>query len=198
MARTVTSEVMKTREEAADELKHAASPLDVHRCLTKLFSTCERPNHAEKLFFRVCSLANHKGIFGPLVAIGGEEIPVREALARLLRQENLYKRRDGHKRKEVYAEVVREMVAGGEEIAEDVVSLRVSEKLEELSLQSLKRNISTTMRELDNAGLIKRHYGGKWSDNPNRGGGRHAVYKIAPWAIEVVQGSEIMRQSKLV
>lgn len=199
MARKLTKEQYGTRQDALAELKEARTQIDVHLALTKLFSTFERPNHAEKLFFRICSLCDGRGIFGPTTEVDGDpDVPVREALARMLRQENMFRRNDRKRADALYSAIVKEMIRNEEEPNREVVEQRVSDELEKLKITSLKRNVSSTMSEMVIAGLVERWYGGTWTDDVKPGGGRAAVYKVAPWAIDIVQGSELKRQTRLM
>ncbi len=185
-------------ETAIDALNDATSAFSVQKALTQLFSECKRPNTAEKLLFRLCNMADARGVVGPFVKTEEGEVPVRLALAKLLRQENMFRRSDARKRKTLYARVVQEMMEEGEELTEESVRQRIDWQIEQDSIKSLMRNISTTISDLEKISLIERHYHGRITNHPNRGAGRHAVYQLAPWVVDKIQGSELTRQPRLV
>ena len=58
--------------------------------------------------------------------------------------------------------------------------LLVAAALEEEALAVGKANVSRAVSDLVKAGFVRRYYAGRVRGHQNRGGGRHAVYFVAP------------------
>ena len=63
----------------------------------------------------------------------------------------------------------------------------IETEIEDAVLVTGKSNVSRAVSDLVRAGLVRRHYAGRVTDHVQRGGGRHAVYKVEPEVLAAIR-----------
>lgn len=59
--------------------------------------------------------------------------------------------------------------------------------VEEEALATGKANVSRAVSDLVKAGFVRRYYAGRVRGHQNRGGGRHAIYVVAPQVLNAIR-----------
>lgn len=135
-----------------------------------------RPRYAFLVLQLVIEVADAKGRAGPLVRDGSNQpLYLRDWLCTQLLP--LSERDD--RRSALRARVVASLgdrLTGNTETDEAVIAGAVEEQV----LAAGRSNISRAISDLVKAGFLSRHYAGYATNHANRGGGRHAVYVVAP------------------
>jgi len=67
----------------------------------------------------------------------------------------------------------------------------IESAVEEQAIAVGRTNVSRAISDLVRAGMMTRHYEGYATNHENRGGGRHAVYVVAPHVLELQQRSAV-------
>ncbi|MFC3172623.1 hypothetical protein ACFOD9_00010 [Novosphingobium bradum] len=135
-----------------------------------------RPRYAFMVLCLLAEVADAQGKAGPCVAIDGQPMGLRDwlstALGRLAERDS--------RRRSLEQRVAADL-AGRGELSPDPAQARaqIDQAVSERACQAGKTNLSRTVSELVEAGLLRRHYQGYRVDHRNRGGQRQAVYTLS-------------------
>lgn len=145
--------------------------------MTVLAHTSARPRYAFMVLNLIAEVAGPDGSAGPLVANGGDHMPLRDWLCDALAPM-------GHRdpRRIALTDRVRTDLAQAgllPKSAEESDRL-VDEEVRNRVRTASKSNLSRAVSELVRAGLLHRHYQGFRVDHRNRGAQRQAVYTLSP------------------
>ena len=72
----------------------------------------------------------------------------------------------------------------------------IAAAVEEHVLTVGRANVSRAISDLVKAGLLRRHYAGYATNHVNRGGGRHAVYEVAPQTLVALGKARVPQVSR--
>lgn len=149
--------------------------LDMPALLDRLSEETSRPRYAFMVLNLIAKASDDRGSAGPLIRDGNHTVPVRDWLCDALTPMG---RRDPRRLK-LAAQVRDEMERSGLIPEEpDAAERLIDDEVRERVRKSGKTNVSRAVSELVRAGLLRRHYAGRWVDHSNRGGQRQAVYTI--------------------
>jgi hypothetical protein len=153
-------------------------PPDLGAILTSLAQVSRRPRYAFMVLGLIAEAARPDGQAGPWVAApdGGVQ-PLREWVAGQLVPLAARDRRRAALRRKVEERL-------GPRAADEALVIAA---LEEEALEAGKANVSRAVSDLVKAGFVRRHYAGRIKGHRNRGGGRHAVYIVAPQVLNAIR-----------
>ena len=158
--------------------EHTARPADLGSILNALAQNSRRPRYAFMVLGLIAEAARSDGRAGPWVAgPDGVRQPLREWVAGQLVP---LAARD-HRRAAMRQKVEQRL---GPRACDTAL---VDAALEEEALTVGKANVSRAVSDLVKAGFVRRHYAGRVKDHCNRGGGRHAVYIVAPQVLNAIR-----------
>lgn len=139
--------------------------LDLGHIIERLATVSNRPRYALLLLELIIEAADANGKAGPFLNdADGQRVTVREWLCRRLAPLSARSDRRGR--------------AAGRLGDDDHAVAAINEK--EKTHSTAATNVSRAVGDLVRAGLVERHYAGYATPHENRGGGRHAVYTLAP------------------
>lgn len=139
--------------------------LDLGHIIKRLAAVSNRPRYALLLLELIIEAADATGKAGPFLNdTDGQRVTVREWICRRLAPLSARSDRRG-----------RAASCPGDE-GNSVAAIDEKEKTH----STAATNVSRAVGDLVRAGLIERHYAGYATPHENRGGGRHAVYTLAP------------------
>jgi hypothetical protein len=141
--------------------------------LKRLAEQSTRPRYAFMVLNLISEAAGARGMAGPFVERSGTRIPLRDWLAGELMPLSGRDSRRGALRSRIAAELASRMT--GDTVYDTAL---IDAAVEEEALVVGKANVSRAVSDLVRAGLVRRHYAGRITDHPNRGGKRHAVYAV--------------------
>ncbi len=151
---------------------------DIGSILNALAQNSRRPRYAFMVLGLIAEAARPDGQAGPWVAgPDGVRQPLREWVAEKLVP---LAARD-HRRAAMRRKVEQRL---GPRACDTRL---VDAALEEEALAVGKANVSRAVSDLVKAGFVQRHYAGRVKDHRNRGGGRHAVYIVAPQVLNAIR-----------
>ena len=151
---------------------------DLGAILTALADVSRRPRYAFMVLGLIAEAARSDGRAGPWVAgPDGVPQPLREWVAGKLVPLAAHDRRRATLRRKVEERLGTR--------ATDEALVRAS--VEEEALAAGKANVSRAVSDLVKAGFVRRYYAGRVRGHQNRGGGRHAVYVVAPQVLNAIR-----------
>lgn len=159
-----------------------------------IHSHCKRPAVAMRIVHVLGAIVDDNGSVGPVVSFRGEDMCVREALARLMRARDSYQDRTDKTAAAARAYVTEARRGKGESLEGDEFEAAVEAEVENRQIRTVMKNLSSTMTDLEAAGLVKRHYMGNFTGHPNRGGHRNAVYSLSKTAQAALNLATGLRQ----
>lgn len=152
---------------------HHARPASLGAILQRLAERSARPRYAFLVLNLISEVAGARGFAGPFVERAGARMPLRDWLAgELMPLSGRDSRRDAL-RARIAAELAPKLTGDADRDA-----ALIDAAVEEEALAVGKANVSRAVTDLVRAGLVRRHYAGRITDHPNRGGKRHAVYAV--------------------
>jgi hypothetical protein len=157
--------------------------LDMPGILELIAETSTRPRYAFMVLNLIATAAGAKGRAGPWVREAGAELTLREWLC-----DALVPMGQRNPRRIRLAESIREELEREHRLPPDGAEARrlIEDEVRERMRSSGKTNVSRAVSDLVRAGLLRRHYQGYAVDHHNRGGQRHAVYIVAPRAMNAL------------
>ena len=151
--------------------------------LYDILSKCSaRPRYALLLLQLVAELADGNGQAGPFIDTGSEKLLLRDWLSIQL---NPLSERCG-KRPIMEARIKAEAASALTGDAEEDAAM-IRRNMEQRARVVGRANVSRSISDLVKAGLMTRYYSGYATDHCNRGGGRHAVYVVAPNVLRLLR-----------
>ncbi|SFR91319.1 hypothetical protein [Sphingomonas jatrophae] len=139
----------------------------------RLAERSARPRYAFMVLNLISEAAGTRGMAGPFVERAGTRLPLRDWLAgELMPLSGRDSRREALRRR-IVAELAPRLTGEAERDA-----ALIEAAVEEEALAVGKANVSRAVTDLVRAGLVRRHYAGRITDHPNRGGKRLAVYAV--------------------
>lgn len=139
----------------------------------RLAERSSRPRYAFMVLNLISEAAGARGLAGPYVERAGARTPLRDWLAGELMPLSGRDRRRDALRARIAAELQPRLSGDAERDA-----ATIDAAVEEEALAVGKANVSRAVTDLVRAGMVRRHYAGRITDHPNRGGKRLAVYAV--------------------
>lgn len=163
---------------------HAAS---LGAILNRLAERSTRPRYAFMVLNLISEVTSARGLAGPFVERAGLRLPLRDWLAgELMPLSGRDRRREGL-RARIAAELAPKLSG---DAARDAALIDAA--VEEEALMVGKANVSRAVTDLVRAGLVRRHYAGRITDHPNRGGKRLAVYAVDAEVMAAIRTRAVM------
>ena len=149
------------------------APVSLGGIFQRLAERSARPRYAFMVLNLISEVAGARGLAGPFIDRGGTRLPLRDWLAGELMPLSSRDTRREALRARIAAELAPRLSGDAERDA-----ALIDAAVEEEALAVGKANVSRAVTDLVRAGLVRRHYAGRITDHPNRGGKRHAVYAV--------------------
>ena len=141
-----------------------------------------RPRYAFLVLQLVAEVADGRGQAGPRVLVGGQPVLLREWLCTQLLPLSEQNARRSALRARVAASL-RERMSGDPALDSSRIEQAVEDQVQGVG----RANVSRAISDLVSAGLMSRFYAGYATNHANRGGGRHAVYVIKPFVLQLLR-----------
>jgi hypothetical protein len=147
-----------------------------------LATVSARPRYAFMVLNLLGEAATAQGQAGPWVREGEGITPIRDWLTVQLMPMSAREGRRAELRVRVKAALGNRLT--GEEAHDNAL---IDAAVDDAALTTGKANVSRAVSDLVRAGLVRRHYAGRVTDHAQRGGGRHAVYKVDPEVLAAIR-----------
>lgn len=141
-----------------------------------------RPRYAFLVLQLVAEVADGRGQAGPRVIISGQSQLLRDWLCSQLMPLSEQVARRAALRGRVAATLADRLTGN---LATDAA--RLDHAVEEQVHTAIGANVSRAISDLVRAGLVTRFYAGYATNHANRGGGRHAVYVVKPFVLQLLR-----------
>lgn len=156
-----------------------ADPTDLAALFSRIDSASKRPTFSRQLVLIMGTLADHEGKLGPEITVGEGCYPVTEGLARILKCGTSHDGKAERSMDRIRGDIRLKAEQDGEELSDADLQKAVEEQYLAQSLKGMESNISRTMTELEDIGVIQRYYQGNFTAHHNRGAQRQAVYGLS-------------------
>lgn len=166
-----------------------AAKCDVAAVLETLAQVSSRPRYAFMLLNLIAQVAGPDGSAGPWIRRDNELVSLRDWLCDALTPMAQRGPRNAARAERVHKNLDKDGLLPRD--AEEAQRL-VAEEMRARVRVAGKTNLSRTVSELVNAGLLRRHYQGYRVDHRNRGGQRHAVYTLTGTARQLVSANRFL------
>ena len=141
-----------------------------------------RPRYAFLVLQLVAEVADGRGQAGPRVMINRQPQLLRDWLcSQLLPLSEQVARRSALRDR--VAVTLADRLTGDP----DIDAARLDHAVEEQVHAAIGANVSRAISDLVRAGLMTRFYAGYAANHANRGGGRHAVYVVKPFVLQLLR-----------
>jgi hypothetical protein len=158
------------------------APTRIGDIFQTLATVSARPRYAFMVLNLIGEAAKADGEAGPWVREGNGITPIRDWLTMQLMPMSAREGRRANLRVRVKAALGNRLT--GEEAHDNPL---IDAAVDHSALTTGKANVSRAVSDLVRAGLVRRHYAGRVTDHAQRGGGRHAVYKVDPEVLAAIR-----------
>ena len=156
-----------------------------------LATNSARPRYAFLVLQLVVEVAGRDGRAGPFVSTPQGPMGLRDWLCTQLMPMSERNARRTALRGRVVASL-HARLTGDAHRDEAIIAAAVEEHV----LTVGRANVSRAISDLVKAGLLRRHYAGYATNHVNRGGGRHAVYEVAPQTLVALGKARVPQVSR--